>query len=274
MTPPTRTPKPNRRAGDATKRDFAVPSLERGMAILELLAREREGLGLVELAQALRIPNNGVFRVASALEQLGYLHRDPKSRKFLLTSRLLSVGLSTVHQHNIVERAYELLRQMRDELKEATALATLLREDAMGVVLATEDCAYPYGWRLQVGLRFELHSTGPGKVLLAFLPEHERRQLLERIELKRFTPHTITRRDKLEEELAAIREAGYGLDREEAVVGCHCVAAPVLNAQRYPVAAIWTCGPSERLKAADFLGIGRSVARFAAAISERLLLPA
>jgi DNA-binding IclR family transcriptional regulator len=262
------------RAKGLPKRDFAVPSLERGMAILELLARYSDGLGLVEIVQALRISNNGAFRVASALEQLGYLYRDPKSRKFMLTGRLLAVGLSTVHRYNIVERAHELLRQMRDEVKESTALAILLREEAVGAVLATEDYVLPFGWRLQVGHRFELHSTGPGKVFLAFLPDSERRHILDRIKLEKFTPHTITRRDKLEAELAGIREAGYGLDREEGVIGCHCVAAPVFNAQHYPVAAIWTFGPSARLKKSDFKRVGASVRRYADAISERLLLPA
>ncbi len=253
--------------------NFSVSSLTRGMAVMELLAKNTDGLGLVEIAGALKIPNNAVFRIASALVELGYLHRDDKSRKFRLGGKLLSLGLATVHEKNIVERSNDLMRQFRDEVKEMVALGSILKEEAQGVVLSEFECSYLYGYRLQAGHRWPLYCTGPGKAILAFLPSQEYRELLERMTLKRFTPDTITDRRKLDREMALIRRVGYAVDRGEVLAGCHCVSAPVFDAAKYPVAAIWASGPSERMTASKFPEIGKTVIRYAELISMRLQLP-
>jgi DNA-binding IclR family transcriptional regulator len=257
----------------ALQRDHSVPSLERGMAILELISRQPQTLGLIEIASTLALPNNAVFRITGALVQLGYLYRDPKTRKFSITSRLLSMGLRRVHENDIVERSHDLLRRLRDEVRETVALGAVLRDEAVGVVLAQVDCCYPFGYRLQAGHRWDLYCTGPGKAILAFLPPAEYRELLERMSFKRYTANTITKCDVLERNLEEIRQVGYALDGEECVVGCHCVASPVFDVHHYPVAAIWASGPSDRLTSAQFPAVGQTVKRYAALISERLGVP-
>ena len=119
------------------ERGFSVPSLTRGMAVMELLAKHAGGLGLVEIAEALGIPNNAVFRIASALVELGYLHRDDRSRKFSLGSKLLTLGLNTVHEVNIVERSNELMRRFRDEVN--GIIGDSLLKDHIARVPAHED---------------------------------------------------------------------------------------------------------------------------------------
>lgn len=252
---------------------FSVPSLTRGMAVMELLAKNTEGLGLVEIAGALAIPNNAVFRIASALVEMGYLHRDDRNRKFRLGSKLLSLGLATVHEKNIVERSNDLMRQFRDEVKEMVALGSILKEYAEGVVLSEFECSYFFGYRLQPGHRWPLYCTGPGKAMLAFLPESEYRAMQGGMKMKRYTRNTITDGKSLDKEMESIRKLGYAVDREEMLGGCHCVSAPVLDSCKYPVAAIWASGPSDRMTAAKFPEIGKIVIHYAELISRRLQLP-
>jgi DNA-binding IclR family transcriptional regulator len=251
-------------------KDYSVPSLERGMGILELLARLPNGLGLVEIAAALRLPHNAVFRIGNALVQKGYLIRDKQSKKFILSRKLLTVALGAVHERNIVECSFDLLRAMRNELKEATALAALLPDEARGVVLVALDHLYDYGIRIRTGYHFDLHCTAPGKALLAMLPDDEREQMVAKIQFVQHTPFTIPSADALRIELTAVRQKGFAIEDREYAVDGYCVGAPVLNAFGYPVAAIWISGLQRRMPAGEFESLGERVRYYAAAISQRL----
>ena len=135
------------------------------------------------------------------------------------------------------------------------------------------ECTYPFGYRLQVGHRWPLYCTGPGKAILAFLPDSKYRDIISRISLKRYTSTTITGKVDLDKEMELIRETGYALDRGEVLVGCHCVSVPIFDVNRFPVAAIWASGPSDRLTERQFPKVGKIVMRYADLITKRLRLP-
>jgi len=253
--------------------DYSVPSLERGMAIMELLARHPEGLGLVEIAQRLDLTNNAVFRTGQALVGMGYLRRDPKTKKFTLSRKLLSLGLSTVHECNIVECAYGALRQLRNQVKEAVALGTLVHDRAHGVILASLDHVHVFGYLLRVGMEFELYCSAPGKAMLAALPAAELSDVLDRLSFRKLTAHTITSRTAFLRELERVREAGYATDVEEYAVGGVCVGAPVYDLFGFPVAAVWTMGPTDRITREQHQEVGEQVKATAALISRKLSEP-
>jgi IclR family KDG regulon transcriptional repressor len=98
-----------------------------------------------------------------------------------------------------------------------------------------------------VGKRAPLHCTALGKVLLAFLPEEERKKILEQKELPRLTDNTITDRNKLEKELSKIQKQGFSLDQEENEKDVRCIAAPIRNYRGKVIAAISISGPAFRI---------------------------
>lgn len=255
------------------KLDYSVPSLERGMAIMELLARHPEGLSLVEIAQGLELTNNSIFRTGQALVQMGYLRRDAETKRFTLSRKLLGLGLSTVHECNIVERAYDSLRQLRNQLKEAIALGTLVPERGVGVILAALDHAHLFGYVLRIGMEFELHCSAPGKTLLAHLPEPELSEVLSRMSFKRLTPHSITSQSAFRAELEKARQVGYAADVEEYTLGAICVAAPILDVFGSVVATIWTMGPSDRITRERVPEVGERIRQSATLISKKLSEP-
>lgn len=251
---------------------YNVPALERGLLILELLGAHPQGLSLVDIARRLKFPANSTFRIALTLARLGYLSRSDKTKTYVLTRRLLSIGFSTVHEYNIVEKSMGLLRAFRDEVKETVALAILLPEEARGLVLAQAESRHAFGYRLEIGTRFDLHCTGPGKALVAFLPDEEMKKIVGNITFTRYNANTITTRDAFLKEMALIRKAGYALDREEAMDGCYCVAAPVFNENGHSIAAIWATGPSNRYMKAESVAVGKMAVKYASQISERLTM--
>ena len=256
-------------AADANSR-YSVPNLERGMLILELLGRHPAGLGLVEIARLLAIPNNSIFRIASTLTEMGYLHRCMTTRRFVLTRKLLGIGYAAVSQQNIVAASMEFLKQLRNDVKETVALATLLPQEARVLVLAQVKTSHAFGYCIEDGTRVELHSSAPGKAILAFLPQSEFSEVISKVVFTRFNEHTITRQEDLVNELAVVKQTGCAFDRQEMINGCHCVSAPVLDEHGYPVAAIWATGPSNRLTPEDLPAVAEIVKSAATKISERL----
>ena len=73
--------------------------------------------------------------------------------------------------------------------------------------------------------------------------------MIRRIRFERLTHRTIVTTDALRTELEKTRRRGYAVDDEELEEGLRCIAVPVLDAQRQPVAAVSVSGPSFRVTA-------------------------
>ena len=79
---------------------YAVPALEKGLAVLERLAVSPVPQGLAELAASLGRGRNELFRMCACLEAHGYIARDDVSGKWSLTLKLFTLA----HGHSPVER--------------------------------------------------------------------------------------------------------------------------------------------------------------------------
>jgi len=97
-----------------------------------------------------------------------------------------------------------------------------------------------------VGRRMSSHATAAGKVLLASLPDDLLPEALP-AHLRAFTQATITDRARFLQELAAVRQQGYGLALEELEEGLNAVAAPIYDHSGQVVAAVSAAGPAYRV---------------------------
>jgi DNA-binding IclR family transcriptional regulator len=88
-----------------------------------------------------------------------------------------------------------------------------------------------------------------GKAILAFLPPERAADIIRRIRFERMTNRTISTAEALRVELDKTRRRGYAVDDEELEEGLRCIAVPVLDAARLPVAAVSVSGPSFRVTA-------------------------
>ena len=246
----------------------SVPALERGLDVLELLSTEPGGLGITDLSAALALPKNAAFRIAHTLVARGYLLRDESSKRFRLSTRMLTVGQPRTGKVSLVEVALEPMRSLRDATKETVQLG--LRTGEEGVIIEQVAGLHPLRIAVDPGLRFPLHNNAPGKVLLAFQPEAERTELASGLKLVRSTNRTITSNADLLAECERVIAQGYGTDFGEADEGIHCVAAPILGRHGALVAVLWVSAPARRMPKESFAAIGRQVQASAAEISRRI----
>ncbi|MBT3279406.1 MAG: IclR family transcriptional regulator [Phycisphaerales bacterium] len=247
---------------------YHVPNLMRGMKIMEYLSSRPEGVNMIDIAKALEMPNNSVFRIAMTLLELGYLDRDEKSKKFTLTRKLLALGYAAVSERSLLEEALGPMRALRDEVRETVLLATLLETDA--IVLEQVSGTHPFHFSIDAGRRGSLHCSAHGKVFLAWVPDKEREELLSAIEMTYYNENTITSVEAMRKEIEVIRAQGYAVDHAEELAGVHCLSAPIFNQKGYPVAAITVTGPADRMPAGDLERIGQLVRQRADEVSAKL----
>jgi IclR family pca regulon transcriptional regulator len=96
---------------------------------------------------------------------------------------------------------------------------------------------------LHVGSRLPAYCTALGKVLLAYRDPATLRVLLDRTDLARRAPKTITAREQLTFALGRIRDVGIGLNDEELAPGLRAIAAPVRARSGEVIAAVGVVVP-------------------------------
>jgi DNA-binding IclR family transcriptional regulator len=163
----------------------------------------------------------------------------------------------------LIPKAHDVMLQMEAQIGQTIGLGQLVEDSLdVGVAVAVVEGTAGVSYHIEANYCFPLHTSAPGKVLLAYLPPAERNTYLGRMEFKRYTPSTIVSRTDFEAELDNVMEKGYAIDVSEQLEGCHCVGVPVFDAAHHVVASLWTTAPSSQLpvrnfgKVADILRVG------------------
>jgi DNA-binding IclR family transcriptional regulator len=167
--------------------------------------------------------------------------------KFRLGLRLFDFGNRAIEQYDLRERAQPHLRRLVTETEETAHLCIL--EQARVIYIDKIEPARSVRMITRVGASNPVHCTSVGKAILAFLPEERINEIIRRLRFERFTHRTISTAEALRAEIEKTRRRGYAVDDEEFEEGLRCIAVPVLDAQRLPVAAVSVSGPSFRVTA-------------------------
>jgi IclR family pca regulon transcriptional regulator len=215
-------------------------SLERGLAILSTFKPDRPLLGIADLARALDLNRSTTHRYVSTLTALGYLQRDPATRKYRLGPRVLDLGFSAINSMELREIATVHLQQLSDSTGRTVNMAIL---DGVDIVYIERVRSAQRGQReidlnLHVGSRLPAYCTSMGKVLLAYLPPDQRDAVLDGSDLLAHGPNTLVQRQRLVAELDRVRTSGLGVNNEELAHGLRSIAAPVRSRTGEVVAAI------------------------------------
>lgn len=248
--------------------NFSVPGLSRGIRIMELLAQRSDGLNQTEIAHALGIPFASVSRITLQLEEMGYLRRDPESKAFRLTMKMMVVGQRAMLGADMLELAIPVMRQLRDELHDTVALGVIQGTNV--VVVESVPGTHPFIFTLNPGFTGQIHVTAPGKAILAWYDDARRDALLARMKFKRYNARTITSRTAFVKELALTRRRGWALDNAEEYDGVYCIAVPILDRTGFPLAAIWVTGPMNRVPSSRYPAIAARLNALVGTISSAL----
>ncbi len=247
---------------------YRVHSARKILEVLEALAARLEPIPLSDVATATGLPRATAFRLLRTLEEAGFARR--AAGGYALGPKCRLLGEAARSGLDLRREALPILERLRDVSGETTQLAVL--EDWQIVYLERVLSRQPVGYmRSRAGAILPAYCTGLGKALLAYQPRSEVEAWASTQTFARLTPNTLTSAPALLEELDAIRERGYALDREEREPGVQCIAAPVRDHENEVVAAISVAVPMERMPR-QLVGseLAYQVLDAAAGISQRL----
>lgn len=221
---------------------FFINSLAKGMKALEILS-DNEMLSVTQIAKIMNINRASSHRFLSTLRELGYVDKDSNS-KYFLTLKPLMLGMKLLDRFDIRKIAQPFLQELASKFNETINLGFFNGKEVM--TIDKIDSTEILRMDASVGGSEPAHCTSLGKAILAYLPEQELEEYLDKAELKPRTAHTLTSKDQIKEELNKIRENGYAVDDEEFSVGLRCVGAPIFDYKGQAKYAISISGPSIR----------------------------
>ena len=232
---------------EINKRDY-VNSLVRGLEIMRAFTRTRPTMTLSEIARATELPRAAVRRFMLTLVGEGYAETDGKY--FNLKPKVLELGYSALSSLSFVEVAQPIMARLAFELEESVFAAML--DDADVVYVAS---AVPPERRVRisvaVGSRAPAHAVSTGRVLLAALSEERRAAYLDKVKLTRFTPNTVTSKNKLKALIEETGELGWSIVDQELEIGLRSISVPIRQRSGEIIAALNVACPSSRVTRDD-----------------------
>jgi DNA-binding IclR family transcriptional regulator len=244
-----------------------VQSVDRAISVLEILARRGEAR-VTEVAAEISVHKSTAFRLLGALEERGLVEQDQDRGKYRLGFGIVALAGAVSARMDVTRYGRPVCERLAREIGETVNIAVARSHYAVNIdQVAGVSAITAHNW---VGQLTPLHATSSGKILLAYLSEARRCELLEAAGLERFTPATITTVTKLEKQLAAARDRGYATTVEEYEVGLNAVAAPIRSQHGEVVAAVSASGPAYRFSPARMKHVVPLLMAGADEISHRL----
>ncbi len=231
-----------------------VQSLAKGFRVLEAFTAGEPELTLAEVARRAELDNATAFRLLNTLVMLGYIDRAPGSRNFRLSLKVLDLGFNAVARMELRDRVRPVLRSLVGEVNEAASVAVL---DGAEVVYIERVQAgmVRLGVDVRVGSRIPAYCSAVGLAILAYLPRNEQVRVLGHVPRVKLTPRTVTDEKEILTRLARLRKQGYIAIDQEITSGLRALAAPVLDVDGHPIAAVSVVAPVLRMPLDAFLRI-------------------
>ncbi|MGW1029919.1 IclR family transcriptional regulator [Streptomyces sp. NPDC002577] len=246
-----------------------MKSVTRSLRILEAVA-QHQPVTVGELTKLFGLPKSTVQRTLVTLAEAGWLRANRRdTTRWEIGARVLAVRPAALQGSSLFAAARDPMVRLRDEVNETIHLSVPDALQGM-VVVDRVDCEHAVRTFHTIGDTSPLHATAVGRAVLAHLPKQDIEEFIAG-GLERFSDTTPADPDQLHAELDRIRTDGYAVNRNQYRPGVCAVAAPVLDEDGTPLAAVAISMPESRYDAARVPEWGRLVADTTAEITRRRL---
>jgi IclR family KDG regulon transcriptional repressor len=220
-----------------------IQSVIRTLKILNSLEEDKE-LQIAEISNRVGIGKSTAHHLLMTLKEMQFVKQDPRTKAYSLGIQVFKLGYAYYHQMDLIRLARPFLQVLSERTRETVHLAELLGDEVL--YLDKIESLQSIVMRSRIGTTKPAHCTGLGKALLAWQKEEALKQMVDRLDLQRYTDKTIVDKGRLLEEFGRYRRQGYSIDDEEIEIGLFCVAAPVFDISGNVVAAVSVSCPKYR----------------------------
>lgn len=223
--------------GSLEKNEKGNQTADKVLAILEYFVENPYPARLQDIAEAFDAPAPTMLRYLNSLIGKKYIYQNPENQRYALTWKICALGRSVNSNLSLRNIASPFLCELAKRFNAGVCL--VVRDHFESVYLDLLDSpALKCRTLRRIGKSAPMHSTSSGKLLLSGLAGDEFDEYVDQCGLAGLTPNTITRKDRMIEELRCIRENGYAFDDEECEENVRCISVPLMAYDRRPAAAI------------------------------------
>jgi IclR family pca regulon transcriptional regulator len=213
-----------------------VRALAKGLAVIESFDARAPAMTLSDVAKRTGLSRGTARRLLHTLVELGYAGFDGKL--FTLRPRVLSLGFAYLHSQNLWQLAQPYMVELVEKVHESCSIAVLDGTDIV-YVARVPTAARIMSINLGIGTRLPAFLTSMGRVLLVGVPSQEIEQLFRQVSpVHKYTGKTITEWPEMLREIELIRRQGWALVDQELEMGLRSVAAPIVDCNGRPIAAL------------------------------------
>lgn len=216
--------------------NLMVRSVEKAFKVMEAFDGANPELSLSQVASLVGLDKSAAQRFTHTLVQLGYLSKDPVTKRFQLGVRVLERAGVYISNDKIISKAMPVLLHLSKETEETVNMTFLDGHEIIFVVRFMS--RYVLGTNVVIGTRLPAYCTAPGRAMLSMLPPSQLEQVLQVSDLKPYTSETIYEYEPLKASIAAAKINGYAVAWSEYYAGDLSIAAPLIDANGAPRAAI------------------------------------
>jgi DNA-binding IclR family transcriptional regulator len=243
-----------------------APAITRAAAILRLLGKSREPLGVNAIARELALVPSTCLYVLRALVEEELVAFDPNTKRYTLEAGVLTLARGWLRRNSFAAVAQPYL----DRLARDHGI-TMLGVQVVGVehiiLVATATGEGNFQLSAEVGSRFPALISATGRCIAAFgnhAPETIRRKFAT------LRWDNAPQFDTWLEEVEQTRRRGYAIDEGNYIAGVEVVASPVRGRDGRISHALIAIGIAGAVQRAGVDELGRALVEAAQSIAEQL----
>lgn len=225
--------------------------LERTLGILELLAQHGEGMEMAAIADQLDIPRSAVHRLLADLIRCGYVRQTRGHGDYLLTTKLVSMGLSYLSNSGIVDIAQPLLNHLAEISGELVRLSVVDGERLTWVARA-QGARQGLRYDPDMGSDARLSCSSSGWAWLSTMSDDQAMALVAKQGIglpQDFGPAAPATLQAVLDAVHASRERGYSITTDTYSLGLSAMSAAVRFAGQPAFGVLTIAGPTVRFTA-------------------------
>jgi DNA-binding IclR family transcriptional regulator len=202
---------------------YRAPALDKGLDILELLAKAVAPLTIAEISEGVGRSRGEIFRMLQVLEERDYISRPDGEGAYSITPRLFRLGMEQPPVKSLVETALPVMHRLAEEIDQSCHLVVPSQEQI--VVIARVDPPGEIGLVVRVGHRRPISHSASGYVLLAWQDDETRERWFKTM----IAHEPNLRRLPIETAIRDIRDAGVATIPSQVVDGVTDLSVPVIE---------------------------------------------
>lgn len=246
-------------------------SLDKALSLLDYFTDTRDTIGLSELSRLSGIPKATVYRMLSTMESRGFMQKVNvigRESQYKLGLKFLELGNTVSNNIELITIAKPYMENLRNAINESSQLVVQNGDEA--IYIEKLECTRPVKAYTKAGRKAPLYAGACPRAIFSFLPDEEIEDILDRVELVKYTKNTVIDKEDIWRIIKDSRRLGYTISHSELAEETFAIGAPIRDYTGNVVGSLSIVGPENRLNVDTFDLYVAEVLKTTRGISEAL----